>query len=492
MLIRLILPYVHNFLNNKKLYMQKENYTIVVIEDDKKVNSSIVELLSEKYEKIVSYYSSKEAFDNLHKVAPDLVLLDIFLGPNNGLDLLDDLRKLGYNMPVIIITAFTDIKMAIRAMKLGAEDFIVKPVDLEQLEVSVSKTLRNYNLRRKVGILSEQLKAEQPGEILGDSPLLKNALEMAKIFAAADDTTVLLLGESGTGKELFARYIHENSPRSKGPFITINCGAIPKDLAENELFGYEKGAFTGAIDKIKPGRFEQAHKGTILFDEVGELTLDLQVKLLRVLQEKKYYRLGGQKEIKVDVRVITSTNRDLDQLVEEGKFREDLFYRLNVARIELPPLRDRGNDIMILATSLVDKFNKKFGKKLPGFTSEAADILTTYNWRGNIRELANIIERVVLLENENIIGRESLNFLKQSTTAKENPAKIILDEGEHFLKISKNGAPLENVLKDLIEETLIITNGNQNKAAKLLSISRAKLRYRIEQLGVQIPGKDDN
>jgi transcriptional regulator with PAS, ATPase and Fis domain len=319
---------------------------------------------------------------------------------------------------------------------------------------------------------------------------MRQAMDMAKIFAATDDTTVLVLGESGTGKELMARYIHENSPRAKGPFVTINCGAIPRELAENELFGYERGAFTGATEKIKQGKFEQAQHGTILLDEIAELSLELQVKLLRVLQERKFYRLGGAKEISVDVRVIASTNKILDDLVEEKKFREDLFYRLNVARIELPALRDRGDDIITIATAFIDKFNKKFGKNIKGFDSEGANIILNYGWKGNIRELRNVIERIVLLETHDHISKDSLAFLNHSTIAHiANNETVKLDEGGHHLAISSGGVLMANVLKDLFIQTLKLTGGNQIKAAKLLGVSRSKLRYRIEQLGINISGK---
>ncbi len=472
--------------------MGKQNYTIVVIEDDPLVNRTVEGILADKYNRVITYTDPQRALDELHILSPDLILLDIFLGHFNGLDILEMLRKQGYTMPVIMMTAFSDIKMAVRAMKLGAEDFIVKPLDLEQLEVSVERTLQNYDLRRQVDILSEQLKQEQPSEILGNSEGMQKALELAKIVAAVPDTTVLIGGESGTGKELLGRFIHMNSPRAKGPFVTINCGAIPRELAENELFGYERGAFTGATEKIKPGKFEQAHHGTILFDEIAELSLDLQVKLLRVLQEKSFYRLGGTKEITVDVRVIASTNRDLEKLVEEEKFREDLYYRLNVARIHLPPLRERGNDIVLLATAFVKEFNKKFAKNVSGFTAEAVELMKSYPWKGNVRELRNCIERVMLLETGDIITKESLSFLRASMTPVIGTAKqpVEIKDGQHYLQISKTGVPMANVIKDLIIQTLKITNGNQIKAAKLLGISRAKLRYRIEQLGINISGKN--
>lgn len=471
--------------------MAKQPYVIVVLEDDPLVNSTVKSVLEESYSEVHVFSDAKEAIETIDDLRPDLLLLDIFLGHYNGLEILQELRDNGHQVPVIMMTAFSDIRMAVRAMRLGAEDFIVKPLDLEQLELTVERALEKYELKRQVDVLSERLETEQPDEVIGVSDGIKAALEVSRIVANAD-TTALILGETGTGKELFARYIHKNSQRSKGPFITINCGAIPKELAENELFGYEKGAFTGATEKVKQGRFEQAHRGTILLDEVGELGLDLQVKLLRVLQERKYYRLGGVKEISVDVRVIAATNQNLERLVEEGKFREDLYYRLNVATIDLPSLRNRTEDIILIASSFIKEFNSKFSKSITGFTPEAVNILQNYYWKGNIRELRNVIERVMLLESQSVISKESLAFLKPSSTPaslqmqlqKQKP--IELESGEHLLHVSKEGALWNNVVKDLILQTLKITEGNQIQAAKVLNISRAKLRYRIEQLNIKV------
>ncbi|MBL8004794.1 MAG: sigma-54-dependent Fis family transcriptional regulator [Candidatus Kapabacteria bacterium] len=471
--------------------MAKQPYVIVVLEDDPLVNSTVKSVLEESYSEVHVFSDAKEAIETIDDLRPDLLLLDIFLGHYNGLEILQELRDNGHQVPVIMMTAFSDIRMAVRAMRLGAEDFIVKPLDLEQLELTVERALEKYELKRQVDVLSERLETEQPDEVIGVSDGIKAALEVSRIVANAD-TTALILGETGTGKELFARYIHKNSQRSKGPFITINCGAIPKELAENELFGYEKGAFTGATEKVKQGRFEQAHRGTILLDEVGELGLDLQVKLLRVLQERKYYRLGGLKEISVDVRVIAATNQNLERLVEEGKFREDLYYRLNVATIDLPSLRNRTEDIIPIASSFIKEFNSKFSKSITGFTPEAVNILQNYYWKGNIRELRNVIERVMLLESQSVISKESLAFLKPSSTPaslqmqlqKQKP--IELESGEHLLHVSKEGALWNNVVKDLILQTLKITEGNQIQAAKVLNISRAKLRYRIEQLNIKV------
>jgi two-component system response regulator AtoC len=292
----------------------------------------------------------------------------------------------------------------------------------------------------------------------------------------------LISGETGTGKELIARYIHEKSSRREGPFIAINCGAIPKDLIESELFGYERGAFTGATDKMKPGKFELANGGTILLDEVGELSPEAQVKLLRVLQDKKFYRLGGTKEIKVDVRVIASTNKNLKEEVNAGRFRSDLFYRLNVATIYLPPLRERKEDIPLLVNAFIDEFNKKFGKNFIGVDEKAMEILKSYHWPGNIRELRNTIERIILVENDSKIRPEHVKHL-QST-----PIQLVSQqngESDFVLKIPPTGVTMDKVLRELIIQTLKITNGNQIQAAKILGITRSKLRYRMEQLKIE-------
>jgi transcriptional regulator with PAS, ATPase and Fis domain len=341
------------------------------------------------------------------------------------------------------------------------------------------------------------LEAEKPSEIIGKSSSITAAMNMAKIVAGASDTTALILGESGTGKELMARFIHMNSGRKKGPFVTVNCGAIPKDLAENELFGYERGAFTGATEKVKQGRFEQAHRGTILLDEVGELSADMQVKLLRVLQERTFYRLGGSKEVTVDVRVIAATNRDLEKLAEEGKFREDLYYRLNVATIFLPPLRERDGDVLLLASSFIKEFNQKFGKSIEGFDPAAAEILQQYVWKGNIRELRNAIERVVLLEQGNVISKEQLSFLRMDAlppatgfqqSSGRTRAEAELPPGEHTLRISKQGAPLSHVLQELVAQTNALAGNDHAAAAKMLGLTEKKLADMIAELGLDIPG----
>jgi two-component system response regulator AtoC len=469
------------------------NYTILIIEDDPTVGASLENYLQLRYRRVYWIPDALTALAELPRLRPDLVLLDIFLGERNGLDVLEQLRTEGFKAPVVVITAFSDVKMAVRAMKLGAEDFIVKPIDLEQLELILERALRNYDLRRHAQLLEEQLRLEHPYDIVAVSESLRSALSQAKLFAPVD-TTVLITGETGTGKELFARFIHRNSPRASGPFVVINCGAIPRELAESELFGYERGAFTGAFEKLHPGKFEQADRGTLFLDEISELPLELQVKLLRVLQERSFYRLGGREEVHVDVRVIAATNCDLEQMVREGKFREDLYYRLNVAVIHIPPLRERPEDILPLATAFVNEFNRRFNKRITGFTPEAVTLLLSYPWRGNVRELRNAIERAVLLEQGEVITHESLSFLRARAEEADSPRKgaalptlamLRLPPGQHLLCLSEEGAPYHAVVSDLFRQTLALTQGNVSRAAQLLQLSRQTFQYKLKQYGIK-------
>ncbi len=462
--------------------MAKLKYTVLIIDDDPSVIAPIEGVLKEHYEQVLSFTDAEKALEEIDILRPDIILLDVFPGAMNSLDVLEMLHDRGLKMPVIVMTGFADVKIALRSVRLGADDFIAKPIDIGQMEFAVKRALKTYDMRRQMDVLQERLQEEENPDLLGSSGAMKQIKQLADIFAQSDDTTVLILGESGTGKEVMAKYIHSKSPRAHGPFVSVNCGAIPRELAENELFGYERGAFTGATEKVKLGRFEMAHRGTLLLDEVGELSLDMQVKLLRVLQERRFYRLGGTKEVAADVRVIAATNRNLEKMVEEGKFREDLYYRLNVATLTMPPLRERYGDILLLATAFLQEFNKKFGKQITGFSQDAVDVLKSYEWKGNIREMRNVIERVTLLETGTQITRESLKFLRPIGSG-VSPAQH-LASGQHHLTISPQGAPLENVLRDLLTQTLALAGGNQTQTAKMLGITRANLRTRMEQLAI--------
>jgi DNA-binding NtrC family response regulator len=458
--------------------------TILVAEDEEILGGSIQRVLSGEGYRVVLCADGAQFFSVHSQENPDLVLLDVYMGEYNGIRMLKQMKEQGLDTPVILMTAYADIALAVQAMKEGASDFITKPFDLKLLKVIVERTTEKSNLQRRIKILEQEVETQTDKHgIIGTSPIVRRLLKTAERLATGNQTTVLLEGESGTGKELFARYIAQQSGRADKPFITLNCGAIPKDLAESEFFGYEKGAFTGATERMKQGRFELAHGGTILLDEIGELSLDMQVKLLRVLEDRKFYRLGGTKEITVDVRVLAATNRNLAKEVEAGRFREDLFYRLNVAVLRIPPLRERKEDIAPMTVEFVKEFAKKFNKPAPNVAQETIQFLEQYPWKGNVRELRNALERVVLLSDATTIGVEHFAFL--SSAGRLHHAIRGNGEQEFSLQIPSSGIAMKEVLRDLILKTLTITNGNQVQAAKILGLTRSKLRYRMEQLRIE-------
>jgi len=425
----------------------------------------------------------EKVFDSVETHQPDIILLDIYLTTHNGLDILKDLQKRYFHIPVIMITGYSDVKISVDAMKLGAYDFLLKPLDIDQLQMVLNKCVNHLNLKYEVEKLHSLIsQSEITRDFFGKSKSIVRILNTVEKIAKSDDTTILLEGESGTGKEVFARYIHQISPRRDKAIILINCGTIPKELAESELFGHEKGAFTGAAAKTKLGKFELADGGTILLDEIGELSLDLQVKLLRVLQERKFYRLGGEREVSVNVRVLAATNRNLEEEVKAGNFREDLYYRLNVAKISIPPLRERKEDIPTLVYSFIHEFSQKFGQKIKGIDDDALDLLKSQFWKGNIRELRNAMERAILMMEGDVLKEQHFNFLQSGKNKDELGDKFTM-------RIPPEGVKIDLVVKQLILKTLDLTNGNQVKAAKILGLSRSKLRYRMEQLGIEVTKK---
>ncbi len=457
------------------------NPKVLIIDDDDLVSSSLKKVLTKQNFDVQVCLDANEAKTYITEFQPDVILLDIYLTTHNGIDLLKIIKKEYPSIPVIMITGYADIKMAVTSIKAGAFDFLLKPIDLDQLLIVLDKAIENVKLKSEVDRLHTLLMQDElTPDFFGKSTKIQRLLHSVEKLAKSPDTTILLEGESGTGKEVFAKYIHQKSPRNNAPFITINCATIPRELAESELFGHEKGAFTGASQKTKLGKFELANNGTLLLDEIGELSLDMQVKLLRVLQERKFYRLGGEKEISVNVRVLAATNRNLEEEVAKGNFREDLFYRLNVVKIYIPPLRERKEDIPYIAYSFLKEFNQKFNKEISGIDSGALELLKSYHWKGNIRELRNVMERVVLLCEDNVLSEHHFSFLIDSkSNVEESSDKFIL-------QIPSKGIKMDLVVKDLIQKTLKITNGNQVKAAKILGLSRSKLRYRMEQLGIEV------
>jgi len=406
-------------------------------------------------------------------------MLYIRLPGINGIETLRRMKEMGGETVVIMMTAYEDVKSVISSMKMGAFDYLVKPLDIEELEIIIEKALENLKLKREVEELRRQfVKEYNLDNIVAQSNSMRLALRLADTIARSHDTTVLIEGETGTGKEVIARFIHHRSSRFNKPFVNINCGAITKELVESELFGYEKGSFTGGLQEGKRGKFETADGGSILLDEISELLPATQVKLLTFLEEKAFYPVGGSEKRHVDVRIIAATNKSLEEGIREGTFREDLFYRLNVARITIPPLRERQADILPLALFFMDKFNEKFRKQFRTISEEARRLLLEHPWTGNVREIRNVIERVVLMETGDEIEPGHLAFMKKSFGDAATAARAI--------RLPATGLNLDELTKDLILQALERTGGHRGRAAKLLGISRPTMIYRIEKYGIKV------
>ncbi|HJQ24248.1 MAG TPA: sigma-54 dependent transcriptional regulator [Blastocatellia bacterium] len=421
---------------------------------------------------------------------PDIVLLDINLPDGSGIDALRQIKQRDTDAVVIMITADVIIENTIAALRGGAYDFIGKPVTLDELEVTIRNGIEAQALRKEVrGYRRERARQFSFGQIVGESPALREMIELARKVADSEVSSVLLQGESGTGKDLVAKAIHYGSRRATAPFVAINCAAIPANLIESELFGYEKGAFTDAKAR-KEGLFEQAEGGTLFLDEIGELELSLQAKLLRVLEEGTFRRVGGLKDIPLDVRVVVASNRDLKAESAASRFRLDLYYRLSVIQIDIPPLRERGNDVILLAEHYIRYFNERLRKRVRGLTPAVAEIFRRYSWPGNVRELRNVIERVIILEDGEMI------------TPRYLPRGVAHDEAEraapppsaevqapphakgpvHIFTLPPEGVVLDDLEMSLVQQALERSQGNQTRAAELLSISRDQLRYRLKKL----------
>ena len=454
-------------------------FKILVIDDEPILRDSLEVALKTSGYDVLTARTGEEGLERFQKENPDLVLLDHWLPGINGDEVLRRIKEEDPEIPIIIMTAQGSIEMAVNLMKMGAFDFLVKPFELDQVEDLIKKGLERVRLKKEVEWLRAQYQERfRSGGIIGVSQKMKDLLGLAEKLAQGSETTVLIEGETGTGKELLAEYIHFLSPRSSFPFIPINCGAIPKDLFESELFGYERGAFTGALEKGKMGKVEAAEKGTLFLDEVGELSLSAQVKVLRVLEEKEYFKVGGVDQRKANVRIIAATNKDLESEVKQGNFRDDLYFRLNVVKLHIPPLRARKEDILPLFRFFLDRFNEQFKKSFVQISQEAEERIVSYPWLGNIRELRNTAERIVLLEKGDTILGKHLSFLTGKEGTSEETARF-----QPF--IPPQGIILDKVEKEYILEALRIKKANKSEAAKMLGISRSALIYRMEKYGIE-------
>lgn len=442
---------------------------ILLIDDDQSLRRVTEYNLTEKGFTVVTAASGREGLESFETSTPDLVVTDVKLGDMNGLDILATIKKDAPDIPVIIMTAFGSIEMAVQAMHKGAFNFITKPFDRDTLILSCKKALELSGLRSRTKLLANEVNRLTGTQgIVSASSVMKELLETAS-RAANSEATILISGESGTGKEVLARLIHQNSPKRNGPMVAVNCAAIPAGLIESELFGHVKGSFTGAI-KDRKGHFQTASGGTLFLDEIGELTTDIQVKLLRAIQEKEVQPVGSEQVKRVDIRIIAATNLDLEKRIAQGKFREDLYYRLSVIPLFIPPLRERTEDIPALVKHFLKKFDAPRDVR---FSSQALAILKTYHWPGNIREMQNIIERCIILRKQSVIEPEDLQLLVNKPLSSVL-APVIPDEG----------IALEDIEKSYILKALEKASRNRSKAARLLKIPRHVLLYRLEKYGL--------
>lgn len=452
------------------------DFNILVVDDEYIVRKTIHNIFRDIGYIMQSVESGTAALKFIESQTPDLVLLDLNLKDMSGLDVLKKIKKNKPDIITIMITGFGTIETAIEAMKSGAYDYIQKPFNSAELRMLVFNALETLKLKKEVEQLRQrQMEKNEISKIIGNSEEIQHVLSLVKNFAPSS-TTILVEGESGTGKELIAEYVHYLSPRYARPYVALNCSAFPKDLLESELFGYEKGAFTNASPNGKIGLLEKADTGTLFLDEVGELSHEAQAKLLRVLESGDFFRIGDPHERHVDLRIIAATNVPLKTLVKQKRFRQDLYYRLNIAKIELPPLRERRTDIIPLVKYFIDSFNKNFGKRVKGISSEVEDLLLAHPLTGNVRELRNIIERVMLLSQSDIIDLQDMELA--GIFPQDNSFNV-------YVHLNPNGNGRVNVFhkayEDIIKRTLSMVKNNKSQAAKLLGVPRGTLRHYLQK-----------
>ncbi len=466
--------------------MEKQIKSVILLVDDQDTIRFFLEktLVQEGYEAI-SAKNGTEALEIVQQHLPDLVLLDLKLPDISGLEVLKRIKETFPEICVVMITAFGDVETAVSSMKGGAYDFVSKPINLDQLLLVIKKALESRRLNREILQLKRWMDDETGFEyIMGESEAMEDVYDVVRQVAKSDTTTVLIEGESGVGKEMIARLIHKYSDRSEKPFLDINCASLPEQLLESELFGHERGAFTDAKSQ-KQGLMELANRGSLFLDEIGEMSLTIQVKLLRVLERMVFRRVGGTADIHVSVRIISATNKDLKKEVEEGRFRPDLYYRLKVVPLYVPPLRERKEDLKIFAKYFINHFSTQFNKDFDGISPEAERLMASYDWPGNIRELKNTLERIILLHDDNVLKPDHLLLGAGSRDDNTLGKRIdrMLSE-----PIEEDGIDFDGIVGEL-EKKLIMkaseqTRWNQSKTARLLKLKRDKLRYRIKNLNV--------
>jgi two-component system NtrC family response regulator/two-component system response regulator HydG len=445
---------------------------ILVIDDEVNAAAAVEELLIEDGYEAAKANDAPTGLRLLETFDADVVLTDLRMPGMDGLALLQKVKEMRPETLVIVMTAYGTVKTAVQAMKLGAEDYLSKPVDVEELEVVLQRAVERKALRQETRNLRERLEHKYKFDnLVGESPEMLAAFKTVRQVAPSS-ASVLLLGESGTGKELFAQALHQNSPRRDKPFIKVACAALPETLLESELFGHEKGSFTGALF-TRAGRFEMANGGTLFLDEIGDITPTVQVKLLRFLEQREFERVGGNKTFKVDVRVVCATHRDLQKRIEEGAFREDLYYRLNVIQVHIPPLRERGNDIALLAHHFLLKYAEANGKDVRKISDEALGRLLRHPWPGNVRELENAIERAVVLADSPTLGESQFPTLRRN--------EPVVPTASTRGRVAVPGSTLEDIERDAILRTLEAVNGSTSRAAAMLNISPRKIQYKLKE-----------
>lgn len=458
------------------------SYKITIVDDEEALAKGIAASLSRDYE-TQSFINAEEALAAIKNDPPDLVLLDIGLPGMSGIEALAEIKKDFPDILVIMITAFEDINTVVSAMRLGAYDYVIKPIQMDSLGISVRNALSTISLRKEVKELQEKYLQENLPLFIGASEIIQDLIQFIENIGKSTDTPVLVVGETGTGKELIAGAIHYRSPRFKDPLITVNCAAVPKDLIESELFGYEKGAFSGASPTGKKGLIELADAGTLFLDEIGDLSLEAQAKLLRFLESGEFYKVGGTRKRRSRARIISATNKDIGKMIEDGLFREDLFFRISVIKIEIPALNERPDDILPMAKHFLMGFTKKFGKNFTSISPEAVSALKAHHWRGNVRELKNILERAVLIGKGPELTVQDLG-LKASNASDPTIASSASADAQ----IPATGINLDDRLADLekhyIQEALRMADGNETGAAELLQMKYTTLRYRRRKLNI--------